>query len=225
MNAQELTGRADSHVCRVEEPECVIHRDVVQPIKAMRAAAEEAGIDLVSCSAFRDFAGQLTIWNSKYKGERPLYKNDGSEFDHASLGEEELIDSILKWSALPGASRHHWGTEIDVIDRAAIPDGYKLRLMPDEYADGGVFESLGKWLDGNTHAFGFFRPYEKYLGGVSAEPWHLSYAPVSVPALDALKKSYIVDAIEENDLFGKQAVLDRLDRILDQYVLNICPPN
>ena len=190
----------------------------------MRAAAAEAGIDLVSCSAFRDFDGQLNIWNAKYSGQRPLYRDDGSEFDHASLDEDELIESILKWSALPGASRHHWGTEIDVIDQVAIPDGYTVRLMPDEYAEGGVFESLGKWLGENIHAFGFFRPYEKYLGGVGAEPWHLSYAPVSVPALVALKKSYIVDAIEENDIFGKQAVLNRLDRILDQYVLNISPP-
>lgn len=224
MNARELTGRADSHVCRVESPECVIHKQVVDPFAAMRGAAADAGIDMVSCSAYRDFAGQLEIWNAKYSGQRPLYRNDGSIIEHAALNEDELIACILKWSALPGASRHHWGSEIDVIDKSAIPEGYDVRLMPDEYAAGGVFENLGVWLDTHVGDFGFFRPYEKYIGGVSAEPWHLSYTAVSVPALQNLEKSYVVDAIEEYEFLGKQAVLDRLDQVFDQYVLNICSP-
>ena len=33
------------------------------------------------------------------------------------------IDAILCWSALPGGSRHHWGTDCDVIDAAALPAG------------------------------------------------------------------------------------------------------
>ena len=54
--------------------------------------------------------------------------------------------AILHWSALPGASRHHWGTEIDVIDRAALLHGQLAQLVPDEYAADGVFAKLGLWL-------------------------------------------------------------------------------
>ena len=37
---------------------------------------------------------------------------------------------ILEWSALPGASRHHWGSEFDVFDLAALPEGYRVQLLP-----------------------------------------------------------------------------------------------
>ncbi len=41
----------------------------------------------------------------------------------ASSAEAERVAAILVWSALPGASRHHWGTDCDVIDAAALPPG------------------------------------------------------------------------------------------------------
>ena len=37
-------------------------------------------------------------------------------------------DAILLWSALPGASRHHWGTDFDVFDRAAVPPDYRAAV-------------------------------------------------------------------------------------------------
>ena len=88
--------------------------------------------------------------------------------------------AILLWSALPGASRHHWGTEIDVIDRAALRPGQHAQLIPAEYCAEGVFGGLDRWLTEHAGAFGFFRPYDRDRGGVQPEPWHLSFAPVSV---------------------------------------------
>ncbi len=127
----------------------------------------------------------------KYRGERPLYDAAGNVRDHASLDASELIEGILCWSALPGASRHHWGTDIDVVDRAAMPEGYRYKLVPEEYAAGGVFDALNVWLDANIARFGFYRPYAEYRGGVHPEPWHLSFAPVASAALALLTPDLI----------------------------------
>ena len=41
----------------------------------------------------------------------------------APLAPDALIETILLWSALPGGSRHHWGTDVDVFDAAAVAPG------------------------------------------------------------------------------------------------------
>ena len=103
-----------------------------------------------------------------------------------TLREPELVDAILCWSAIPGGSRHHWGSDLDVIDAAAMPQGYQVQLVPEEYAADGVFARLTSWLDANMHRYGYFRPYASDRGGAAVEPWHLSYAPVAALALEEL---------------------------------------
>jgi LAS superfamily LD-carboxypeptidase LdcB len=158
MNDLELTGRARSHVVQRDDLHAAIHHEALQPFLALKEAAARDGIDVEIVSAFRDFAAQARIWNAKFVGDRPLYDTDGNVRDHGSLTENELVDAILCWSAVPGASRHHWGSDIDVIDRAAMPEGYRVRLLPDESEPGGVFYELHRWLDANMARFGFFRP-------------------------------------------------------------------
>src|SRR5262245_22144469 len=114
MNEHELTGRARTHIIELEQPRCALHFAVVASWLAMRDAAADAGIDLVPVSSFRDFERQVQIWNRKWHGERPLYDRAGRLLDHARLRESELVDAILCWSAVPGGSRHHWGTDLDV---------------------------------------------------------------------------------------------------------------
>ena len=89
---------------------------------------------------------------------------------------------------------------------------------------GGCYERLGGWLDSNMGRFGFFRPYALDRGGVQPEPWHLSYAPISVPALEVLSLSVLREAIEAADIPGKQTVLDRLPELYQRYVLNVDAP-
>ena len=221
MNELELTGRSRTHIEQLEEPRVALHRDVVQPFLALRTKAAEQGIDLTPISAFRDFAAQADIWNKKFRGERPLYDREGNVRAHASLTAPQIVDAILVWSAVPGASRHHWGTDIDVYDRAAMPEGYRVQLLPEEYAAGGVFERLGNWLDDNLQQFGFFRPYDADRGGVYPEPWHISYAPIADPALAALTLDVIAAALLDENILGKELILQRLAQIRDDYVLNV----
>jgi LAS superfamily LD-carboxypeptidase LdcB len=187
----------------------------------MRNEARTAGIDLDVVSGFRDFNRQLAIWSAKFNGSRPLLDASGVEIKAADLYESALIDAILTWSALPGASRHHWGSEIDVIDTAALPAGGKPQLTTAEFAAGGCFARLNGWLDSNMRRFGFFRPYATFQGGVQPEPWHLSYAPVSIPALEVLSLDVLREAVEGADMPGKQTVLARLPELYHRYVLAV----
>lgn len=224
MNELELTGRARTHVVELNQPRCVLHYEVVASFLAMRDAAAYDGIDLTARSGFRDFDTQLAIWNRKWSGERPLYGRSGQLIERASVPDSEMVDAILCWSAIPGGSRHHWGSDIDVIDTAAVPAGYQVELLPREYAKDGIFARLSAWLDANMHSFGFFRPYRLDRGGVSPEPWHLSYAPVSLPALESLSLSMLRQVIDGSAIAGKPYVLARLPEIYTRFLLSIDAP-
>ena len=224
MNAFELTGRARSHVIDLDEPRCSLHFEVVASFLSMCDAARSEGIGLQAVSSHRDYERQLVLWNRKWRGERPLHARDGGLLDHKALSEPELVDAILAWSAIPGGSRHHWGTDVDVIDAAAMPPGYQVQLVPTEYAPDGVFGRLTAWLDLHMGRFGFFRPYGSDRGGAAVEPWHLSYAPIATEAMESLSLSVLRAAIVQGDMLGKEAVLERLPEIYTRFILAVDPP-
>jgi LAS superfamily LD-carboxypeptidase LdcB len=219
-----LTGHSRALVVDLAAPACSLHRAMAAPLLALRAAAAADGIDLLPVSSFRDFDRQLAIWNGKCRGERPLHNASGELLDARKLDEDQLVDAILEWSALPGASRHHWGTDLDVIDAAAMPAGYRPQLVPREYASDGVFGRLNHWLDTNAAQYGFFRPYEVYRGGVRREPWHLSYAPVAQAALQQYSVQVLQQALADCELLARDAVTRALPRIVERYVRNIDAP-
>jgi LAS superfamily LD-carboxypeptidase LdcB len=175
-------------------------------------------------SGFRDFAHQARIWNAKFCGERPMFDAEGRTLDVGTMSDAERVAAILLWSALPGASRHHWGSEIDVIDRAALAPGYRPQLLPIEYQAGGPFAALNDWLDVHMQEFGFFRPYRTDRGGVRPEPWHLSYAPVSVAALRAVTPEVLSAALDAEQVLGREVVRSRLVEIHERYVSNVDAP-
>lgn len=224
LNLLQVTGRVATHVHDLADPACVLHPRAARAVQAMRAAGREAGIELYVVSAFRDFNRQLAIWRGKFHGQRPLLDGAGAVIDRTELDENALIDAILSWSALPGASRHHWGSDLDVVDCAATAAGETPQLVPQEFGPGGRYERLARWLDSNMGRFGFFRPYVTYRGGVRPEPWHLSYAEVSIPALRVLSLEGLREAIEEADMPGQQAVLARLPELYERYVLAVDAP-
>jgi LAS superfamily LD-carboxypeptidase LdcB len=224
FSAAELTGHSRSHIIDIDEPRCSLHRDVLLPFLSLRSAALGEGIDLRPASSYRDFSRQLAIWNAKCRGERPLRDAAGRLLDASSLAPAELVDTILIWSALPGASRHHWGTDFDAYDAAAIPPGYEVQLSPGEFAPGGVFARLNDWLDANAEAHGFFRPYTAYRGGVQPEPWHLSHAEVAGAALSQYTVEMLRQALQDAGLEGHAEVSARLPEIVARYVRNIDAP-
>ncbi len=224
MNELELTGRARTHVVDIEHPRCVLHVEAVTSFLAMRDAAAAAGLDLAAASGFRDFERQVHLWNRKWRGERPLQDRAGRPIDPATLDDARRVDAILCWSAIPGGSRHHWGTDVDVIDAAAVPAGYQVQLVPAEYAGDGVFGRLSAWLDSNMTRFGFYRPYASVGSGAGVEPWHLSYWPIATEALEALTLPVLRAAVAGSDMLGKAQVLERLPEIYTRFILAVDRP-
>jgi LAS superfamily LD-carboxypeptidase LdcB len=224
MNEWELTGRARSHVQQFAQPRFAAQPAAAAAFLAMREAALRDGIDLLPCASFRPLQGQLRIWNRKFSGAATLRDREGRPRDFAALAPEELVWAILGWSGLPGASRRHWGTDIDVFDRAAQPPGYKVKLLPQEVAPGGVYVRLHAWLDEHIARFGFFRPYCTYRGGMHPEPWHLSHAASAQAALGALDIDMVARAINDADMLGRELVLGMLPEIYRRHVLNVDAP-
>jgi len=221
FSLDQLTGRSRTHLRELTDPPCALHREVTGAFLAMRAAAAADGIDLVAFSSFRDFDRQLGIWNGKFRGERPMQDRSGKPLDPLTLTPAERVTAILWWSALPGASRHHWGTDFDVVDARAKPAGYKLRVVPEEYLAGGLFHGLTTWLDVHMHAYGFFRPYATDRGGVAPEPWHLSHAAVAGHAKAALTVERLRAVLADSAIEGKEEVLAALEPNYANYVLNV----
>lgn len=224
LDPLELTGRTRTHVVQLQQPRAALHRDAARPFLAMRDAAAAEGIDLQVFSGFRDFESQCAIWRRKFLGERPLLDAAGQPVERAGLDEDAIVDLILRWSALPGASRHHWGSELDLYDAAAVPEGYRVQLVPAEYAPGGPFARLLEWLEVHAGGFGFYRPYRDDLGGVLPEPWHWSFAPVSLKAQRALTPAMVAEALDAAELPGREGLRARLAALFASHVWAVAAP-
>lgn len=145
-----------------------LHEETYSALKKMQKEALKSGIEILVVSGNRNFNRQKAIFNRKYFH----YKSKG-------LSEKEILEKIVEYSTIPGTSRHHWGTDIDIIQKVKNPP--KKVLVPKNYDVNGPFCHLKEWMDQNAHKFGFHLVYtnEKSRTGFKYEPWHYSYAPIS----------------------------------------------
>lgn len=163
-----LTGLSTTHLVYVDKHQR-IHHQALADFLAMQNAAARDGINLQIASGFRDYHRQAAIWQRKVSQLNCLKLN---------APQPEDMHAILRWSAMPGASRHHWGTDMDIYDPDAL-GAQQLQLEPWEYAADGPLGKLSTWLQAHAAEFNFYLPYAKERGGVAIEPWHLSYAPLA----------------------------------------------
>jgi LAS superfamily LD-carboxypeptidase LdcB len=222
----QLIGCSEAHVDDLPNHFGVkVHCDVIAPLMRLMADARSAGFDLRIASGYRGFERQRLIWNKKCKGERPVLDRAGHILDLEALTALQKIEAILHWSALPGASRHHWGTECDIYDAAAMPEGYQLGLHPSEYSKEGLFAPMMDWLQAYLQASDtpdFYRPYAHDNGGVAPEPWHISYRPIA----DQYAQQFSLKLLEEylRQLSGdhrieeQQVVIEHLDTIFQRFI-------
>ena len=185
--------------------------------------AQLAGFALAVVSGYRSYERQLAIFNAKAQGRRAVMDDHGKVLPIDVLAPAQRLHAILRFSALPGTSRHHWGTDFDIIDRAAVPPHYTPQLEPREYSGNGPFAPLASWLAERIaadDAEGFFRPYDIDCGGVAPEPWHLSYRPAT-DGLRALQSAEVLVALWRGEISssgasGKGETLALLDIIAPQ---------
>lgn len=222
----QLTGRTAQHVVPYKGKHR-LHPEALNAFLELQKSALRDGLKLELISSFRDYDRQLLIWNRKARGEVTLLDIQSHPLEYASLSTDQIIESILRWSALPGASRHHWGTDIDVFEASTVMQE-QVRLVPEEYSPGGPFFELHRWLDEKIisgEAQGFYRPYVNDLGGTSPESWHLSYAPLAQNFFE----DYTLDLFVENiqaaqNLELSQSLLERAEELYDRYFKTISLP-
>jgi LAS superfamily LD-carboxypeptidase LdcB len=202
-----------------------LQREAAEAFAALQADAQQAGFELALGSSFRSYDRQLAIWNGKASGARPVYDDAGDLVAILELPPLAQVHAILRFSALPGTSRHHWGTDLDVYDASAVGPDYRLQLSPQEVAPGGVFDPLHCWLDARMSAgesHGFYRPYSADRGGVAPERWHLSYAPLSQGCMAQFSAELLVACWDceasTRDMLLRPQVEAELPGILARYV-------
>jgi LAS superfamily LD-carboxypeptidase LdcB len=172
----------------------------------MHALAKHQGLDLRVVSATRNFDRQKQIWENKWTG-RTL--TQGQNLSALGLNDEEKSLRILKFSAMPGTSRHHWGSDMDIN---SVEEAYF------ETEDG---ISVYNWLQKNAAQFGFFQPYTAKgvlrENGYEEEKWHWSFAPLSVPFLTAYQAQISYSDI--NGFEGSTAA--QSIQVIEKYVCGI----
>lgn len=226
MNIEILLGKTTEHLVPLEGTKYFIHHLMLTDFLRLQKAAAEEGFNLQIISAFRDYERQLKIWNLKASGQRQLIDAEERPLDFSSLSPVEIVFAILRWSALPGCSRHHWGTDIDVYD-ANTQTPQEVQLVPSETIGEGPSARLHDWLDSrinSNEAFGFYRPYATDRGGVSPERWHLSYYSLSRRFLEAFTPSLFKKNILESDMLLKDVVLEHAEEIYQRFFLNVDLP-
>lgn len=134
----------------------------------MAQAAHQAGISLRIISATRNFAAQKRIWEAKWNGQR---KVDGQDLSQLIPDPTQRALKILEYSSMPGTSRHHWGTDVD------------LNALSNSYFASGKGKAEYAWLQENAATYGFCQVYteqgEDRPDGYQEEKWHWSYMPLA----------------------------------------------
>ena len=220
LTQQQLTGLTTSHLVQ-DQGNKYLHPNAKKALDAMRSAAIKQGFTLNVASGFRDFDRQKLIWNNKYSGKTAILSKSEIPILPDSLSEYQKLMAILHWSALPGASRHHWGSDLDIYDKTLLPPNQSLQLTTSEYDQDGYFFELTQWLNENMARFDFFSPYQQDLGGVAREPWHISFRPIAEQALIDLDEMFIFNLISQKNILGNSLICKNLPTIYKQFILNI----
>ncbi|MCK5882825.1 MAG: M15 family metallopeptidase [Bacteriovoracaceae bacterium] len=217
----ELFGKSVKHLIQVPNSEVLVHREVLPEFLNLVELGKAQNFDIKIASGFRDYKRQLNIWNNKARGLRPLLDDKGNQLNLDILSPEEILYSILRWSAIPGFSRHHWGSDIDIYDHSAIPtNDYQVQLTPIEVQENGIFAPLHLWIDQliAQEKTKFYRPFEKDRGGVAPERWHLSYKPTSDNFRELLSLDVFREQIIHSDILLKDEILNNVADIYFKYV-------
>lgn len=185
-----------------------LRREAYAAFEKMHAAAAADGVKLTILSATRTFADQKTIWENKWNGNTPV---GGNNLSTAAPDPVERAKTILRYSSMPGSSRHHWGTDMD------------LNSLENGYFSNGVGKKTYEWLQAHAADYGYCQPYT-VIGpdrpnGYQEEKWHWSYMPIATKMLRAYRAQ-----VQLTDINGfKGAETATALQIIEHYVSGIAP--
>lgn len=204
---QRFIKMADAH----SSAAMYLRKETNDAFAKMHEAAKADGVNLKVISATRPFAHQKRIWEGKWTGAR---KSNGRNLAALNLPPVERALDILQWSSMPGTSRHHWGTDIDIND-----------LNNSYFEETKKGKAVYEWLTAHAADYGFCQPYSPKTNeagdtirtGYNEEKWHWSYRPIS----DAYTLRY-KEMLSNADITGFKGseTAEQID-VLNNYVLGI----
>ena len=181
-----------------------LRKETYRAFVTMADAAKKDGIHLTIISATRNFESQKQIWEKKWNGKVRVEGRDLSTVAYP----EERARIILRYSSMPGSSRHHWGTDVD------------LNSLQNSYFEAGDGLKIYQWLTTRASEYGFCQPYASKANGRTGyeeEKWHWSYLPLSGPLLDEYIKN-----IHFEDITGFKGSETAVSiKIIEDYVQGI----
>lgn len=185
-------------------PDMFLRKETLDAFIRMYEAAMKSGIRLKIISATRNFYAQKSIWEDKWTGKRLV--EDGQNLANTTPDPVQRALKILEYSSMPGSSRHHWGTDMD------------LNNLDNDYFDRGEGKKIYDWLKAHAGEYGFCQPYSAgRLHGYKEERWHWSYLPVALPLTDYSNRSLKNEML--SGFLGAETAV-RID-IVNHYILGI----
>lgn len=189
-----------------DQSDRIMHREAYDSFKKMWDHANRDGIKLTIKSATRNFNYQRGIWERKWTGQR---KVEGERLNEHIHDHKTRALKILEYSSMPGTSRHHWGTDID------------LNAFENNYFESGKGKKEYDWLVQNAAAYGFCQPYTSKgadrPNGYNEEKWHWSYLPVANQYLNEAKENMNDSMI--TDFKGSETAVSI--GVVEKYILGI----
>ncbi|MEM6396601.1 MAG: M15 family metallopeptidase [Bacteroidota bacterium] len=181
-----------------------LHRDAYSAFRKMHKAAATDGIDLFIISATRNFNRQKTIWEAKWRGQRLLEGRDKANVVYPDPVERAL--AILRYSSMPGTSRHHWGTDLDI------------NSLNNRYFKSGQGEKVYNWMVAHAAEHDFCQTYTAGRPyGYQEERWHWSYLPVAQPLTEYAKAN-----AKDSDIEGFEGAETAEEiKVVERYILGI----
>jgi LAS superfamily LD-carboxypeptidase LdcB len=185
------------------KPAIYLRKAAYESFEKMYAAAQKDGIRLEIISATRNFNYQKGIWERKWAGTT---KVGGKNLAVSLPDPVERARAILRYSSMPGTSRHHWGTDID------------LNSLDNSWFESGTGKKVYDWLQAHASEYGYCQTYtqmdESRPAGYQEEKWHWSYMPISANFL----KAYRATVLYENIDGFKGAEAAEGMRVIEDYV-------
>jgi len=183
-----------------------LRREALESFMSMADAAKKDGVSLVIISAMRNYDRQRAIWEAKWNGVRLV---SGRRLPESHPDHVQRALKILEYSSMPGSSRHHWGTDIDIN---ALENSY--------FAQGRGAQEYA-WLIEHAASYGWCQPYSSKAdsdrSGYEEEKWHWSYLPIARELTDLAERELRND---DFDGFDGSETAGEID-IIGAYILGV----
>lgn len=203
ISPEILIGKSSTIQPLLKGDKIKLQSEVYDALQKMKKAAKKDGVHIMLVSGYRSFNHQKRIWNRKF-----------DKFRKQGYSVKQCIEKITNYTAIPGTSRHHWGTDVDLSDK------YATSLNNDKR------ERFNQWMRKNAKKFGFYLVYtnDKNRTGYKYESWHFTYKKISKPYLEKYLKTNVFHLIKQQGIKGSYTFTETFFKnYIKNYVLGINP--